>query len=181
MGNSHSQTPTLDTPFADRTTEAQASSSSTSLMTKPSPKDNPFATYTCRALSNNAPLELQANNVQSAHGQKYIYFSLSKATLQQFRTIICTSVGGELPVGNVFSLSKLAYSGHKCDAKGTYVEYQCESDLNNESVVHRNIANKGVLMARLRTDSASDNEPNRADTLNTPNHWTIMWTYCATS
>ena len=98
-----------------------------------------------------------------------------------FRTIICTSVGGELPVGNVFSLSKLAYSGHKCDAKGTFVEYQCESDLNNESVVHRNIANKGVLMARLRTGSASDNEPNRADTFDTSNNWTIVWTYCVTS
>jgi hypothetical protein len=174
MGNSPSQTPTPDSSVTSQTPSPLVNKSSHN-------KDTSFATYTCRALSNSTPLELQASNVQSAHGQKYIYFSLSKATLQQFRTIICTSVGGELPVGNVFSLNKLAYSGHKCDAKGTYVEYQCETDLNNESVVHRNLANKGVLMARLRTRSASDNEPNRADTLNTSHNWTIVWTYCVTS
>lgn len=143
----------------------------------PEPRTKPVATHKCRLLSHRTPVELTSTDVQSAHGQKYVYFALPKATtLHDYPSVVCTSVGGEVPVGNAFALCELASTGTKRNADGAYIEYTCgtgESSNVQPTAVHA--AKAGQLMARVKV---KDGETKGEGRLGTPQTgWVLVWTY----
>lgn len=142
----------------------------------PEPRTKPVATHKCRLLSHQTPVELTSTDVQSAHGQKYVYFALPKATtLHDYPSVVCTSVGGEVPVGNAFALCELACTGTKRNADGAYVEYTCGTGESNVQPATVNAAKAGQLMARVKV---KDGEAEGEGRLGTPQTgWVLVWTY----
>ena len=144
----------------------------------PEPRAKPVATHKCRLLSHQTPVELTSTDVQSAHGQKYVYFALPKATtLHDYPSVVCTSVGGEVPVGNAFALCELACTGTKRNADGAYIEYTCGTGESSSNVrpTAVNAAKAGQLMARVKV---KDGEAEAEGRLGTPQTgWVLVWTY----
>ena len=122
-------------------------------------------------------MELTSTDVQSAHGQKYVYFALPKATtLHDYPSVVCTSVGGEVPVGNAFALCELVCSGTKRNADGAYIEYTCGTgESANVQPTAVNVAKAGQMMARVKV---KDGEAEGEGRLGTPQTgWVLVWTY----
>ena len=143
----------------------------------PEPRAKPVATHKCRLLSHQTPVELTSTDVQSAHGQKYVYFALPKATtLHDYPSVVCTSVGGELPVGNAFALCELVCTGTKRNADGAYIEYTCGTgESSNVQPTAVSVAKAGQLMARVKV---KDGETEGEGRLGTPQTgWVLVWTY----
>ena len=142
----------------------------------PEPRAKPVATHKCRLLSHQTPVELTSTDVQTAHGQKYVYFALPKSTtLHDYPSVVCTSVGGEVPVGNAFALCELACSGTKRNADGAYMEYTCGTGESNVQPAAVNAAKAGQLMARVKV---KDGEAEGEGRLGTPQTgWVLVWTY----
>lgn len=143
----------------------------------PEPRAKPIEIYKCRLLSHQTPVELTSTDVQSAHGQKYVYFALPKATtLHDYPSVVCTSVGGEVPVGNAFALCELVCTGTKRNADGAYMEYTCDTDeASNVQPTAVSTAKVGQLMARVKV---KDGETEGEGRLGTPQTgWVLVWTY----
>ena len=168
--------PTTHTPATHKRHRPSFIRHSTPLPPTP-PRTKPVATHKCRLLSHQTPVELTSTDVQSAHGQKYVYFALPKATtLHDYPSVVCTSVGGEVPVGNAFALCKLACTGTKRNADGAYIEYTCGTgESSNVQPAAVNTAKTGQLMARVKV---KDGEAEGEGRLGTPQTgWVLVWTY----
>ena len=190
MGNAHStKTTTSTTPLSSMSTfvpldVATAYGHRTTIHKSasdlPKPRAKPVITHKCRLLSHDSPIELTSTEVQTAHGQKYVYFTLPKATtLHNYSSVVCTSAGGEEPVANAFALSQLKCAGMKCNADGAYIEYTCnmsETGVQAGDNIHNiHTAKAAMLMARIKV---KDRETAGDSRLGTPQTgWVVVWTY----
>ena len=114
--------------------------------------------------------------VQSAHGQKYVYFGLPKATtLHNYSSVVCTSVGGELPVSHSFALRQLACAGTKRNVDGAYIEYMCGTDKTGVQPAMVGASKEGQLMARVKVKNGDAGGEERLGTPQTG--WVLVWTY----
>lgn len=167
--------PTTHTPATQTRRRPSSIRHSTPFPPTP-PRAKPVATHKCRLLSHGPPVELTSTDVQGAHGQKYIYFALPKATtLHDYPSVVCTSVGGEVPVGNAFALCQLQCAGTKRNADGAYIEYTCETGNTDVQPTAVNAAKAGQLMARVKV---KDGESEGEGRLGTPQTgWVLVWTY----
>ena len=168
--------PTTHTPATNKHHRPSFIRHSTPFSPTP-PRAKPVATHKCRLLSHQTPVELTSTDVQTAHGQKYVYFTLPKATtLHNYPSVVCTSVGGEVPVGNAFALCELVCSGTKRNADGAYIEYTCGTgESSNVQPTAVNAAKAGQMMARVKV---KDGEAEGEGRLGTPQTgWVLVWTY----
>lgn len=145
-------------------------------------KPVPTQTYTFRLLTNTqAIVEGTTTTVQTAQGQKYVYFDTHTAlAMQDYHTLVCTAVGDNKAVSNAFDLASLSYQGTKRNADGAFTEFACAA---TEEAVHTGIpiGTGGQLMARVKTKRATENpDPSSTefDAMRTQARtWTLVWTY----